>query len=245
MSTTVSTEGRKRAVWAIVPAKLGTEAKARLASELSANDRSRFALAMLGDVLRALRGVSLLAGIAVVTRDPEARRSAIEHGARAVDDPGEGGLNGAVAAGLRAASDAGAEAVLVAMGDLPLLCASEVELLLDLLPERGAVAARSFDGTGTNLLALQPPQLFATHFGPGSLALHRRAASAAGICLLEIDLPGATLDVDTPADLARLRETAEGASESRRILGTMRLAPPAEAGPTRQGSAPLSAAVLR
>jgi len=49
-------------------------------------------------------------------------------------------------------------------------------------------------------------------FGPGSLAAHRAAATAAGASYLEIGGP-LTLDVDTPADLL-LASAALGASNA-------------------------------
>ena len=55
-------------IWAVVPAKLGNEAKVRLGPILPARDRTRLAQAMLGDVLRALAETDRFAGIAVVSR---------------------------------------------------------------------------------------------------------------------------------------------------------------------------------
>lgn len=216
---------RQRRIWAIVPAKLGSEAKVRLAPELSGPARSRFALGMLADVLAALGAVPRLSGVAVVSRDPDARRLAAARGALLVDDPARG-LNGAVAAGVAACRGRGADALVIAMGDLPLLAPREIEQTLAHLPERGAVAARSLDGTGTNLLALSPPDLLDTHFGPESLALHRAAAAERGVVLDELSLPGAALDVDTPADLARLLAVEGLSLESRRLLDSLGVAAP-------------------
>jgi 2-phospho-L-lactate guanylyltransferase len=196
-------------IWAVVPAKLGSEAKARLGSALPASGRTRLAHAMLADVLGALAASARIHGIALVSRDEDARRLAGERRVAIVDEPGSGGLNAAVAAGIEVCVAAGATCVLVAMGDLPLLAAPEVERLLDHLPERGAAAAPSLDGTGTNLLALRPPHALPTSFGPDSLELHRRAAASRGLDFNEVRLAGAALDIDTPADLARLL-AAEG-----------------------------------
>jgi 2-phospho-L-lactate guanylyltransferase len=212
-------------IWAVVPAKLGSESKVRLGSALSSEGRSRLAFAMLGDVLRALSDSSHLAGIAVVTCDPAVQRLASERGALVVNEPASGGLNGAVAAGIDHCISAGAEGVVVVMGDLPLLAATEVDLLVDRASVDGAVAARSLDGTGTNLLALRPPNALRTFFGPDSLALHRRAAALAGVAWSEVFLPGAALDVDTPADLARLLAAEGPRLESHALLRREGIAP--------------------
>jgi 2-phospho-L-lactate guanylyltransferase len=199
-------------IWAVVPAKISDEAKVRLAPALPARERTLLVAAMLTDVLCALATTARFAGIAVVTRDDGARRIATERSALLVDEPAAGALNSAVAAGIAASVDAGATGILVAMADLPLLTAPEVERLLDRLPALGVAAAPSFDRTGTNLLAMRPPHLMTSSFGPNSLALHRSAAARRGLTFREVDLPGAALDIDTPADLARLI-AAEGAAQ--------------------------------
>ncbi len=51
-----------RGVWAIVPVKTFAQAKQRLASVLSAQERARLAEAMLCDVLEQLTALSQLAG---------------------------------------------------------------------------------------------------------------------------------------------------------------------------------------
>jgi 2-phospho-L-lactate guanylyltransferase len=197
-------QGNAQVIWAVVPAKLGNEAKVRLGTILPASDRTRLAQAMLTDVLRALVETDRFAGIAVVSRDDLARRLAAEQGALVVDEPRAGDLNAAVAAGIEACVTRGATEVLVAMADLPLLAAPEVARLLDHLPADGAAAAISFDGTGTNLLAIRPPRALPTSFGPDSLVRHREAAAQRGLAFRAIPLPGAALDIDTPRDLERL-----------------------------------------
>lgn len=199
-------------IWGLVPAKLGTDAKGRLAEALPPSTRTALARAMLRRVLTALRDSDRLAGVAVVTRDEAAAALARATGARPLPEPGAGGLNGAVAAGVAACGRLGATSVLVAMGDLPLLTGSDVRRLVDALPERGLALAPSRDGRGTNLLAVRPiDALPRTRFGPESRARHRLEAARLGLDLRELALPGAALDVDTPADLAALLDLAPDA----------------------------------
>jgi 2-phospho-L-lactate guanylyltransferase len=189
-------------LWGLVPAKLGTGVKTRLGAALTPAQRHDLAQAMLSDVLDALARVPALAGTAVVTRDDAVAAIAARHGAITLRETEGGGLNAAVAEGMSRCRARGASAVVVVMGDLPCLGAEEVARAIDRLPERGVLAVPSFDGSGTNLLALRPPDVLAeTHFGPGSLALHRAAAAARGVELVTCVLPGAALDVDTATDL--------------------------------------------
>jgi 2-phospho-L-lactate/phosphoenolpyruvate guanylyltransferase len=191
-------------IWALVPAKLGASAKERLGGALSPAARIELSRAMLHDVVVALRGAHAIARVAVISRDPHALEIAAGLGATALREARARTLNQAVAEGVAACVAGGASGVAIAMGDLPLLASTDVDRALAELPERGAVAAPSLDGSGTNLLALRPPAALVTRFGPDSLALHRRAASDAALPFRVVALPSAALDLDTPDDLERL-----------------------------------------
>jgi len=190
-------------IWAIVPAKLGETSKERLGAVLAPELRRRLAHAMLDDVLEALGRARGLAGIVVVSRDAQALALAQSRGACTVADSG-GGLNASVQDGIEACRAHGATGVLVAMGDLPLLEAADVETALEALPSRGLVLVPSLDGTGTNLLAARPAELVRPAFGPGSLARHLELARDADVTAVLQPCAGAALDVDTPDDLERL-----------------------------------------
>ncbi|MGZ6256663.1 MAG: 2-phospho-L-lactate guanylyltransferase, partial [Candidatus Limnocylindria bacterium] len=66
-------------------------------------------------------------------------------------------------------------------------------------------------GTGTNALALRPPDAIGFRFGGESHAAHTEAAEAAGVPLVEVHRPGLAFDLDTPADLARWIELGDAA----------------------------------
>ena len=66
-------------------------------------------------------------------------------------------------------------------------------------------------GTGTNGLALRPPDVIGFRFGLDSLAGHVAEAQAAGVPLVEVVRPGLAFDLDTPADLARWIELGDAA----------------------------------
>jgi 2-phospho-L-lactate guanylyltransferase len=206
-------------LWALVPAKLGATVKTRLAPVLSHAERSALAHAMLADVLVALRGVRSLAGVAVITRDDSVVALAQAHGALALHEAHTDGLNASVADGIARCRERGASAVAVVMGDLPLLSSDEIERVIARLPEHGAVLVPSFDGTGTNVLALRPPDLLPrTEFGAGSLARHRAALAACDVVPVLCPLAGAALDIDTVDDLARVPRGDGPGAATRRVL---------------------------
>jgi 2-phospho-L-lactate guanylyltransferase len=187
--------------WAVVPLKDLRQAKQRLEPVLQPDERRELVLRMFADVLAALRGVHGLAGIAVVSRDPELVPSDLLW----IEDPGSG-LNGAIAAAARQLELRGAAAMLAIHGDVPFVKAAEIEALLHAGETTPVVIAPDRLRQGTNALFLRPSTLFATQFGIDSLPRHVAAAEAVGITPHICDLPGFGFDVDLPQDLEELRQ---------------------------------------
>ena len=75
----------------------------------------------------------------------------------------------------------------------------------------GVAIAPDRAGTGTNGLALRPPDAIPMRFGVGSLAAHVAEAEAAAVPIAEVHRPGLAFDLDTPADLARWIELGDAA----------------------------------
>lgn len=195
------------ATWAVVPAKRLAGALRRLAPALGRPVRRELQVAMLHDVFSACAGAHGLAGLLVVTSDPEvAARARRLAGARVIadHDPPQG-MNGAVARGLGWAEEAGAEAALVLTADLPLALPEDVAAILAAAPPGpSAVLVPSHDGTGTNAMLLRPPRAIAPRLGPGSLARHLALAARRGVVVERLERPRIALDIDTPRDLAAL-----------------------------------------
>jgi len=196
---------------AIVPIKALTAAKSRLAAALDPAARAALTLRALGNVLTALDTPGIAARV-VVTPDEAVLRAAEATGASGLRQDGEG-LNEGLAQGRAWAVAAGAEALLIVLGDLPLLARPDVEALLELADRPDvAVFAPDRHGMGTNALLLRPPDALPFAFGAGSLARHRAAAAARGLAPRWYDAPGTALDLDTPADLAALDAILAGAT---------------------------------
>lgn len=188
---------------AIVPLNSRAQAKTRLASALDARDRAALSHWLAERVLGALRDARV-GHIAVVSPDDEVLRWAWQGGAYPLRQQGEG-LNGALDEGRAWALEREAEALLVALGDLPLLTGDDVLALVSSLEGAPAVAiAPDRALQGTNMLLMRPPSALPFAFGENSLARHIALARATGVAPRIARLPNAAFDVDTPDDLREL-----------------------------------------
>jgi 2-phospho-L-lactate guanylyltransferase len=182
---------------AVLPVKAFNSAKQRLAADLGA-PRPDLAERMAGDVLGALCAAEGLERVLVVTRDPAASVLASRAGAETVDEPELLGHSAAASLGVAKAMKLGAERVLLAAGDCPLLSAADVDGLLARHTGPSVVILADRHGTGTNGLLLAPPTA-------GSCQRHAALAEAAGVAATVESIPAFALDVDTADDLAAVR----------------------------------------
>lgn len=189
---------------AVLPVKRFAEAKQRLAPGMGATHRAELAAAMLEDVLEAIAGGRSIERTVVVSSEPRAIEPARTAGADLVADPDEGGHSGAALAGIARARELGAECVVLLPIDCPLLEPRELDRLLTGMPERYVAIVPDRHGTGTNALALAPPDAIAPSFGEGSCARHVAAARTAGMPFGVEELASLALDLDTPADVVAL-----------------------------------------
>lgn len=188
-------------LYAAVPVKDLHESKSRL--EHTVSDRAALTLHMLERVLDSLAACSRIDRIAVVSRDAAVLHFATSHAA----DPllqGSTGLNPACAEAAEWAMETGADALLVAHGDLPHLASEEVARMIRLAEgEERFVAVLAPDrcGMGTNLMLLRPPHAMPHAFGADSFKRHCREAERLGLRLHVFRSPGTMHDVDTAEDL--------------------------------------------
>jgi len=195
---------------AVLPVKRFGAAKQRLAAGVGKARRAAIASAMLEDVLEAIHEARLVDRTLVVTSEPRAAELAAAAGAEVLTDPDEGGHSGAALAGVTRAVALGARCALLLPGDCPLLDPHELDRLLTGLPERFVAVVPDRHGTGTNALALTPPDAIEPSFGEGSRARHVAAARAAGLPYAVEELASLALDLDTPADVIALTRVLEG-----------------------------------
>lgn len=193
----------------IVPHRGLAAAKTRLAPVLDDAEREALAQRLL---VRVLGVAHEACGDVVVITPSEALEPLVTGvGARLVVQRGMG-LNAGLEQARREAIVDEVSTLLVLHGDLPNLRTDDIAALREAVPQpRGVAIAPDRGGTGTNGLALRPPDAIAFRFGVGSFDAHRAEADAAGVPLVEVHRPGLAFDLDTPADLARWIELGDAA----------------------------------
>ena len=196
----------------VLPVKRFHDAKVRLAEHgLRPGERRALATGMLTDVLESLRKADYVDDVIVVTGDPAAEVLARGYGAQAIADDVADGHSEAAQRGIDWAIEQGAFHVLLLAGDTPALDPSEIDALLDGLPEGPEVViVPDRHGQGTNALLLTPPDIMRPSFGDGSRARHEQLARDAGATVRIAELPSLLLDVDTIDDLHALDAALAG-----------------------------------
>ncbi len=190
-------------MWVVMPVKDLADAKQRLAGLLGAGERRALFRAMLEDVLGALAASTGLAGILIVTRDPEAQALGRRYGARILIEAENRGHTVASSLGARKLAGEGACGMLQLPGDIPLVTPADIEAVLATHgPAPAVTLAPSRDRRGSNAVACSPPDLLPLRFGSDSFFPHVQRARALGIEPQIVERLGLALDIDTPDDLA-------------------------------------------
>jgi len=191
--------------WVVVLVKDFGSAKQRLGPALDPSERSALART---NATRAIRAAAAGDRVLVVAGSDEVATLAAELGAEVLVEPRQEGQNVAAQRGIAHATGAGAESVLLLSSDLPLVTKQSVEDLLgaaNAVAQPAVIAVPAIGRGGTNALYLNPPHAIGLHFGDDSLASFRREAQAKGVRFVIYRSAEMALDLDEPADLARLR----------------------------------------
>jgi 2-phospho-L-lactate guanylyltransferase len=190
----------------IVPHRGLAAAKTRLAPVLAPEERITLARELLQRVLRVSR--EAVDDVVVITPSAELAGVVEAIGATLVVQRGMG-LNEGLDQARGDALEAGVTLLGVLHGDLPNLRADDIRALLAAAPPpRGVAIAPDRSGSGTNGLALRPPDAMPFAFGIGSFAAHVQASGGEAVV---VERPGLAFDLDTPADLARWLELGDAA----------------------------------
>ena len=178
----------------IVPVKSFTVAKGRLATALGDSEREALARTCAEQVVMA----AAPAPVYVVCASDDIAAWAEALGARVVRQVSTG-LNGAVHDGWMQARADGADHILVAHADLPLVTTfAHVPVTgeITLVPDR--------HNDGTNVLSMPAAVDFVLHYGPGSFVAHLEESNIRGLPHHVLHDDNLALDLDTADDLQEL-----------------------------------------
>ena len=191
---------------AVIPVK-GLQRQPAPGRRVVQEERNALAEALFLDLIVKLPRSRSIDDVLVVTSDPSVARQCrwFEHGV--LKQERDEGHSEAAAAGARAAMAAGAERVAMLPVDCPMLDIEEVDAHIGRSP-RTVLIVPDRHGTGTNALALAPPDVFAPAFGPDSCARHVSRARASGISFALEKVESLALDLDTPEDMSAARPAA-------------------------------------
>ncbi|MFZ0687138.1 MAG: 2-phospho-L-lactate guanylyltransferase [Terriglobales bacterium] len=205
----------------LVPVKNLADAKQRLSSILSPEERFALAQAMCEDVLQALGRWQNRPPVAVVTSDSFARELAGRFRFEVFADDNSGETN-AIEMATAVFRERGATSTLVIPADIPLIEISELQTIAESAPPRGALLVPDAAGRGTNAAWRTPADLFPLRFGNDSFLPHQAAAKATGLPCVVLKLPGIARDVDRPEDLRELA-AASGERRSQQLVRSWNL----------------------
>jgi 2-phospho-L-lactate/phosphoenolpyruvate guanylyltransferase len=206
---------------ALIPVKGFRNAKQRLSPLLSCAARKLFAEAMFHDILAQVRMARGIAATFVVTGDDKVASIALTAGAEVIRESAENGETGAVDFARLELKRAGCEAVLIIPGDMPLVHAVDIEMVLAQVPEEAeapfALLVPSHDRLGTNALLLTPPDIIELRFGYDSFNFHLAQVRARGLRVRIYENEHIALDIDEPKDLERFLSYGLAHGEATRV----------------------------
>lgn len=194
-------------IWAIVPVKPLRLGKSRLSGVLSDEERAILNRMFLEQTLDVLRSTPAISQTLVVSRDPAALAIAREFGARTVLEDGSPNLNSALTRASMLARNYATRGVFVIPADLPMLHKDDVLQLFEHIKKAPCVViVPDRHKNGTNALLMSPGGLIKYDFGPQSFTHHCDEARQVGAQLEIVHNDNIELDLDTPDDLALLRQ---------------------------------------
>jgi 2-phospho-L-lactate guanylyltransferase len=204
------------AVFAVVPVKRLSVSKRRLSAVLNPEERSLLSVAMLEDVLAALKA-STVHETVVVSNDLVVREVADKFGFSYFSAVATG-LNPAVEEATDWCMGRQADSVLILPADIPLVSHKDINKIVALGSDKAfvVVLCPSRNG-GTNALFKKPANLIRACFGPNSFMKHVQEACKKQVNVRFHYSVGTATDIDSVEDLKKLYEI-ENNTVSRQVL---------------------------
>ncbi|MBE0512793.1 2-phospho-L-lactate guanylyltransferase [Candidatus Bathyarchaeota archaeon] len=187
-------------VFVIIPVKRLDNAKSRLSSLLTDDERKCFCLKMLEDVLGTVKSTERPHETVVVSKDPIVSKIAKNFDAAYLEER-KAGLNKTVSEAVDWCVERGAASVLVLPADVPLVAPTDLNRIFTFGEKVSMVICPSRNGKGTNALLLTPPNVSPTFYGPHSFQRHIKEAKKLKISFHRYRSSRIALDIDTVKDL--------------------------------------------
>jgi 2-phospho-L-lactate guanylyltransferase len=201
----------------IVPVNIPSRSKMRLSRRLNANQRASLTLAMLTNVLTALRKAASVDSVTVVCADRKIQMLVEEYDATFLYEGKRRGLNSALNFAMRRFTSSCA--ILIIHADLPLLTSDDVDYLVRRSRNYPFTLIPSKDGTGTNAILMQSPSMITPAFGEGSFRKHETLAKKRRLPYKVLRIQGVAFDVDDEHDLDELMRIQFDKQTARRLRG--------------------------
>jgi len=201
----------------IVPVKKLEDAKSRLSPLLLDNERREFCLKMLEDVLASVKTTRHVNQTVVMGKDVEVFQVAKGFDAVPLTE-GQPGLNQAISEAISWCIQRGATSTLVLPADIPLVTPMDLNRILSLGEKAAVVISPSRNGSGTNALLLNPPNIIPTFYGQHSFQRHIEKAHVRAIRLRTLRSSRIALDIDTVEDLVYFASLKPQETRSHRFL---------------------------
>lgn len=190
--------------FAIVPVKELDKAKSRLSEHLKPEIRKGLLLAMLGDVLGALK---FLPTIVISPKDMMSYLK--DSGTFFLLQEGSRDLDTAVKQANAFAVEKGAGATLFVPADMPLITKKEIDDVLRIGTKHKVVITQARDG-GTGILYRRPPDVMESRFSNHSFRDHRTESEKRGLNMYVHESFPLSLDIDTVDDVSHFMEHGKG-----------------------------------
>ena len=208
----------------LIPVKEFRRSKERLAPHYSEDERAVLARALCENMFEVVAKARGIDRVYVASSEDDALDLARKRNWRAIGESEQISESASVDAASRLCAMEGVQALLRLPIDIPLVTPGDIEALFAALePTPSVVIVPSRDGTGTNALLRSPPDLFPSHFGPDSFALHLNEAERLGARIRIVRNERIALDIDEPKDLRAAADRVLSRSATARVMQRLRL----------------------
>ena len=205
-----------RQVHVYVPLNVPAKSKTRLSRRLNRKQRASLTIAMLVNVLSALREARTVASVTVVCADRSIKPIVQQYGARFLWEGRRRGLNRALNFALR---DSPRDSpILIIHADLPLLTSKEVDDLIIGAQNYPLSFVPSKDKTGTNAILMRSPNIIRFAFGEDSFRKHLSLAKKRKTSYKVLRINGVAFDIDEERDLEELMHHFDQETNPNEIL---------------------------